>query len=441
MSKARNPEFTAETQKQIGRLQSEGWYHSIRFPDGRVTPGHQSEEQLRARIAQFPIPQDLTGKRVLDIGAWDGWFSFEMERRGATVVAVDVREYETFRQAHALLGSRVEYRIDDVLNITPERYGYFDIVLFLGVLYHLKHPLLALERVCALSKDMACVESYVSNASTDAPPAMEFYEHRELCGQFDNWVGPNVACLLAFCRTAGFARVQLNSVLDQRAHVTCFRKWEDRPLAAGEAPHTVAVENSLRGGMHFTRRADEYASLWFKSDVGNLSTDNVFPRVGEFGAPPAIVDSTGGDGWLVNFVVPPGLEDGWHDVRIAVADSRWSEPVPLALGLVGGAPAPPEPGGTLEIELVTDGKTWEHDVVHRGPGACVSLWVRGLAPESEVDVLLDGRSYPAAFVSRPDAQGLSQVNAMLPADVEPGTFEISVRCGELQSARRTVTRV
>ena len=265
MSKARDQQITAETRKQIGRLEAEGWYHSIRFPDGRVTAGHQSEEQLRWRIAQFPIPPDLTGKRVLDIGAWDGWFSFEMERRGAAVVAVDVREYEMFRHAQTLLGSKVEYRIDDVLDITPERYGYFDIVLFLGVLYHLKHPLLALERVCALSKDMACVESYVSNASPDAPPAMEFYEHRELCGQFDNWVGPNVACLLAFCRTAGFARVELHGVIDQRAHVTCLRKWADRPEPAGEAPNMppdiVAVENNLRGGTHFTRRADEYASL------------------------------------------------------------------------------------------------------------------------------------------------------------------------------------
>jgi tRNA (mo5U34)-methyltransferase len=48
-----------------------------------VIPGFQSIEQLRRRISQFPIPENLTGKRVLDIGAWDGWFSFEMERRGA----------------------------------------------------------------------------------------------------------------------------------------------------------------------------------------------------------------------------------------------------------------------------------------------------------------------------------------------------------------------
>jgi len=437
VSKARNPAFTAETQKQIGRLQAEGWYHSIRFPDGHVTRGHQSEDQLRTRLAQFPIPPDLTGKRVLDIGAWDGWFSFEMERRGASVVAVDVREFETFLQAREALGSKVEYRIDDVVDITPERYGYFDIVLFLGVLYHLKHPLLALERVCALSTDMVFVESYVTNASPDAAPAMDFYEQRELCGQFDNWVGPNVACLLAFCRTAGFARVDLKSVMDQRAHVASYRKWADRTGAGGEAPVIVAVENSLRGGTQFERRADEYASLWFKSGAQGLTCDTVFPRVGEFGVRPAIVDSTGGDGWLVNFVVPPGLEDGWHDVRVAVADSRWSDAVPIALGLAGPAPEMPQAGGPLEIAVVTDGKTWEHDRVRSGPGACVSLWVRGLAG-SDVEIVLDGRSHPATFVSRPDAQGLVQVNALLPPDVVAGSFAIGVRCGTVQSALRIV---
>ena len=437
MSKARNPAFTAETQKQIGRLQAEGWYHSIRFPDGHVTRGHQSEEQLLTRISQFPIPEDLRGKRVLDIGAWDGWFSFEMERRGAAVVAVDVREYETFRQAHATLGSKVEYRVDDVLDITPERYGYFDIVLFLGVLYHLKHPLLALERVCALSRDVVCVESYVTNASPDAAPAMEFYEQRELCGQFDNWVGPNVACLLAFCRTAGFARVALNSVMDQRAHVTCFRKW-DRAEVAGEAPHIVAVENNLLGGTHFGRRADEYASLWFKSGAQGLTCDNVFPRVGEFGARPAIVESTGGDGWLVNFVMPPGLGDGWHEVRLAVGDGPWSDTVPIGLGLTGPPPEVADVGGPLEIVLVTDGKTWEHNRVRSGPGSCVSLWVRGLSAGTDVEVVLDDQRYPATFVSRPDAQGLSQVNAMLPADVGSGSLRIAVRCGVEQSPAHKV---
>ena len=89
MSEARDARVIEESRRQIERLSKLGWYHSIELPGGSVIEGHQTIQQLRTRLRQFPIPEDLTGKRVLDIGAWDGWFSFEMERRGAQVVALD----------------------------------------------------------------------------------------------------------------------------------------------------------------------------------------------------------------------------------------------------------------------------------------------------------------------------------------------------------------
>lgn len=144
MQRARNQETTEGISKLIGQLSELGWYHSIDLPDGSVIAGIQTLEQLRARIAQYPIPADLRGKRVLDIGAWDGWFSFEMERRGAEVVAVDSARQQTFFEAKKLLGSKVEYIVEDVCHLSARDIGYFDIVLFFGVLYHLKHPLLAL---------------------------------------------------------------------------------------------------------------------------------------------------------------------------------------------------------------------------------------------------------------------------------------------------------
>jgi len=173
---------TDPNQKQLQDLERLGWYHSMELPDGRVIPGYQSLDCLRTRIAQFPIPGSLHGKRVLDIGAWDGWFSFEMERRGAQVVAVDSTSFERFWVAHELLESKVEYRIDDVCRLSPEKLGYFDIVLFLGVLYHLKHPMLALEKVCELATEIVCVESFVTDDGSDpsAKPVMEFYETTEL---------------------------------------------------------------------------------------------------------------------------------------------------------------------------------------------------------------------------------------------------------------------
>ena len=70
-------------------LEAKGWYHSLELPNGEVIQGTQSLDRLERRLSMLPIPQDLRGKRVLDIGAWDGWFSFAMERRGAEVLAAD----------------------------------------------------------------------------------------------------------------------------------------------------------------------------------------------------------------------------------------------------------------------------------------------------------------------------------------------------------------
>src|SRR5579884_1587362 len=118
----------------------QGWWHSFELPDGSVIEGVCELQELKNRIAQFPIPEDLRGKRVLDIGAWDGWFTFEMERRGAEVVAIDVWDNPRFRHMHRVLGSRAAYLLLDVYDLDPDHIGRFDIVLFMGVLYHLKHP-------------------------------------------------------------------------------------------------------------------------------------------------------------------------------------------------------------------------------------------------------------------------------------------------------------
>src|ERR1700722_19678980 len=180
-------DLTATVQRQNGELAKLGYYHSIELPDGRVIPGLQSIETQRLRLAQFPIPQDLRGKRVLDIGAWDGWFSFEMERRGASVVAVDATSKTRFLEAKAMLNSKVEHVVADICHLTPRDIGYFDIVLFFGVLYHLKHPMLALERVCELSTDLVCVASFVTDEQPSGTiPAMEFYEGTKLAGEFEN---------------------------------------------------------------------------------------------------------------------------------------------------------------------------------------------------------------------------------------------------------------
>src|ERR1051326_2299337 len=96
------------------RFMEGGWWHSFELPDGSFIRGVSDLEAQEFRIAQFPIPDDLTGKRVLDIGAWDGWFAFEMERRGAEVVAIDRFENPRFLEMRERLRSRVDYRRMDV---------------------------------------------------------------------------------------------------------------------------------------------------------------------------------------------------------------------------------------------------------------------------------------------------------------------------------------
>jgi tRNA (mo5U34)-methyltransferase len=441
MGQARNPAVTEETRKQIKELEELGWYHSIELPDGQVIRGLQSLEQLRSRIKQFPIPEDLTGKRVLDIGAWDGWFSFEMERRGAQVVAVDSSTHSRFLTARELLGSKVEYLVADVCRLSPRQIGYFDIVLFFGVLYHVKHPILALENVCELATEMACVESYVTDdgSNPNAVPVMEFYETTELRGQFDNWVGPNTACLLAFCRTAGFARVRLESVIQERAHVTCWRNWPDlRP--SEPAPFLTCVENSVSCDHGFSSTADDYVAFWFKSERTGLGRGDVFPQIGPFGTPAAGVHHTGGDGWHLNCKLPPGLQPGWHEARLRVGNSEISNAIRIGVDLSEQERQKPAGGGRsadVRIALVTDGKDWERYRVRVGLGSCVSLWIAGLPEDcgrQDVRIRLNGTDLAATFLSRPDADGLQQVNALLPSGLEPGRAVVTLVFGDTESA-------
>jgi tRNA (mo5U34)-methyltransferase len=389
-------------------------------------------------MAQFPVPEDLTGKRVLDIGAWDGWFSFEMERRGATVLAVDATKQKTLLRAKGLLNSKVEYLVEDVCRLSPQKVGYFDIVLFFGVLYHLKHPLLALEKVCALTTDMACIESLVTDDPPNSQvPLMEFYEGNELAGQYDNWTCPNTACLLAFCRTAGFARVELNSVHENRAHVTCYRKWPDI-ARSGEGPELVTIENPWTRDHNFSADRDDYLTVWFKTSEKDLNSGNVFVQVGPYGCRPINVSTIGGTTWQATCKLAPGLIPGWHDVSLSVRSGGWSNRSRIPVDLSRKErQSPPIFSGALTIESVRDGKTYEFNRVRVGvPESSVSAWVSGLPDgmlNTHVSLRLDGSDLPAVFVSETDAQGLKQVNAMVPMGMEPGEYLLTVRARDVES--------
>lgn len=195
------------------------WHHSIDLGHGVVTPGQ--DNSLR-KLARLKLPESLAGKTVLDIGAWDGFFSFEAERRGAKrVLATDSYSWDGshdwgnkggFDLAKSVLGSKVEEKVIDVLDLSPEKVGTFDVVLFLGVLYHMKHPLLALERVASVTSAMLVVETVVDMLYCRRP-AMRYYPEDELGRDATNWCGPNPAAVLAMLKTVGFKRTEIVSGL------------------------------------------------------------------------------------------------------------------------------------------------------------------------------------------------------------------------------------
>lgn len=196
------------------RVDAIRWYHTIDLGGGVVTRG---VDDSPLRLARVQLPESLRGKTVLDIGAWDGFFSFECERRGAArVVAADHFSWHGtgwgtkagFLLARQALRSRVEDVDIDVLDLSPERVGTFDVVLFLGVFYHLRHPFLALERVASVTREYLILETVVDLVGFRRP-AMAFYPGRELNNDPTNWWGPNVPAVTGMLESLGFREVMV----------------------------------------------------------------------------------------------------------------------------------------------------------------------------------------------------------------------------------------
>jgi tRNA (mo5U34)-methyltransferase len=410
-----------------GELAEKGWYHSFELPDGTLISGVMDLDHQRGRFARFPIPEDLRGKRVLDIGAWDGWFSFEAERRGAGVTAIDCVEVANFLSIHRRLESKVDYRILDFYELPQAELGRFDIVFFLGVLYHLKHPLLALEIVCSLTTDVAIVESFVTDGDTweqhsEEIPMMEFYETDELGNQLDNWIGPRVGCLLAMCRAAGFARVDLLQASGNNATVACYRRLELAPESVHDAPELVSVMNSRTLGINFSTRKDEYIACWLKTSR-DVVREQLRLEVDGFGVTALHVRRDAGGSWMANFRVPPGLESGWKSIRLRFDDSRFSGTLRIAVDL---------PVSVSEIVLKG---------VVRAQHAFVSCWVKGL-PENcdraNVRVYAGEQRLVLEWIGEADADGVRQINARLAGEVANGECLFRVECGGVSSQLATL---
>ena len=413
-----------------GWLNRTGYWHSFELPDGTEIRGANSLESQKVRLGTFNVPQDLRGKRALDIGTWDGWFAFELERRGAEVVAIDVIDNPLFRDLHRRFESRVEYRQMDVYDINPAAIGQFDVVLFMGVLYHLKHPLLGLERICSVTRGMAGVDSFVlqggfANGVAVDRPIMEFFEHDEFGGQTDNWCAPNVACLMAFCRTAGFARVVLQGTTDFSAAVTCYREWEPADAGAGAGPELAFAIHHANFGINFNSLRDESVTCVIRTKESDLKISDIQPSVGPFGGLPLQLKRCAEGGlYEFGFRLPPGLAAGWHDVRVRVRGSRPSNAKAIAVDI-------PLTDVDVRFEGVQDGATWRPNELDFSQGRSLSMWLSGLpanADKGNLRVFVDELRAEVSYIE--EGTGKRQVNVQVPAQLAPGAVTLRLELGD-----------
>jgi tRNA (mo5U34)-methyltransferase len=211
--------ISTAARERVNRLK---WFHTIRLADDFSTPG---EEDTGAELWRISfLPKDLAGKSVLDIGCNDGLYSFECERRGASrVLAIDnlqdPRVEETFVFARETIGSSVEWRKMSVYEIGTlgER---FDLVLFMGVYYHLDDPISAFRAIRRVARDLVIVEGHVRKGRD---PVMWLYEPYELNREDSTNVwGPTISCLERMSHLCGFQEFRVMSKRKDRV-IACLR--------------------------------------------------------------------------------------------------------------------------------------------------------------------------------------------------------------------------
>jgi tRNA (mo5U34)-methyltransferase len=218
------PHTREQVQRRIRELGD--WFHNLDLEGVQTAPNHFLGDYPRLKWRQFAhaIPSDLHGRTVLDIGCNGGFYSIEMKRRGADrVVGIDFDEsyLAQARFAAEVCGAAIEFRQLSVYDVA-ELGESFDVVLFMGVLYHLRHPLLALDLIREhVTRDLLVFQSMqrgsaeIEQLKNDYPfsekeiferpgfPRMYFIEKRYAADPTNWWI-PNRACVEAMLRSAGF---------------------------------------------------------------------------------------------------------------------------------------------------------------------------------------------------------------------------------------------
>ncbi len=239
------PTDTAARSELVERALGQGWYHTIPLGDGVVTPGGVDLRGPAARV----LPADLSGQRALDVGTFDGFWAFELERRGADVVAADLDRFdavewppparerlareaadrgpgERFGLAHQILGSRVTRVISSIYDLEPERLGgAVDFVVLGALLLHLRDPVRGLERVHSVLRPggrLLLAEPFDLRLTATHPRTP--VARLESVDSDYNWWRPNMACLHSWVQTAGFEGVERRARFRLKATKT-MRQW------------------------------------------------------------------------------------------------------------------------------------------------------------------------------------------------------------------------
>jgi tRNA (mo5U34)-methyltransferase len=236
------------------------WHQRWEIEPGVFTPGRNDVSKLLSRAG---VPPRLDGLRVLDVGAFNGCVAFEMERRGAeAVVALDIMTPAAtgFDRLAGLLDSKVEWVRGSVYELDPDLHGTFDVVIFFGVLYHLRYPILALDRLRSVTTGHLYVESHVIDnrwvdphrwkrligrrlVSSSRVPVWRQYRPYELHPDDpSNTFGPNTAAVTSALENSGFS-------------VTASSTWDDRAAFAADAsPRPYQSELSYEAAYPATAR-------------------------------------------------------------------------------------------------------------------------------------------------------------------------------------------
>lgn len=265
----------------------EPWFHQIDLGHGILTKtestGTEPPDHPHGtwQTIKHCLPDDLTGKSVLDVGCNAGFYAIEARRRNAArVLGIDAQRHH-IRQARfaaRALGVEIDYQRMSVYDLSAHRTGKFDITLALGLIYHCKHVLLALERLFQVTGEMMILESAVfpsrrlfesfddSSGIGRRLHALAYVENDPASREaVYNWFIPTVDCLKAMLRDTGFANLEVISEANGRAVILCTRPRPDPDSLT--MPQLLAAQITLREGPASCRPGDP---VGFRIELKNI---------------------------------------------------------------------------------------------------------------------------------------------------------------------------